>query len=171
MVLSINRYEIYVYMIKVIYILYMYILYVYSIGGKMFYKRCTRCGTRLEYNTKCSCYKKFKVNSDLYKQDKQKAFYKSKEWQNTTKIIKNKFNYIDIYSYYILGQVEQGQVVHHIIPLDDDWGKRFSLSNLIYLTEKNHRNIHNIMKKSDKDKEDVQHLLFSLIKRFNIDFK
>lgn len=137
----------------------------------MIYKRCTRCGKRLEYNTICSCKAKYKTNSDDYKNNKEKKFYKSKAWQDTTNIIKNKFNYIDIYSYYILGQVEQGEVVHHIIAIDEDFNKRLSLSNLIYLTEKNHRTIHNLMKKSPKDKEDVQQLLLSLIKRFDIDFK
>ncbi|MBS5794935.1 MAG: HNH endonuclease [Clostridiales bacterium] len=86
-------------------------------------------------------------------------------------MIKNKFNYLDIYSYYVLGRVEKGEVVHHIVALDEDFSKRLSLSNLIYLTEKNHRNIHNLMKKGPKEKEDVQQLLFHLIKRFNIDFK
>ncbi|WP_317366356.1 HNH endonuclease [uncultured Tyzzerella sp.] len=137
----------------------------------MIYKRCSRCRTRLDYSTICSCKAKYKTNSDSYKDDKEKKFYKSKAWQDATNIIKNKFNYIDIHSYYVLGQVEQGEVVHHIIALDEDFNKRLSLSNLIYLTEKNHRIIHNLMKKSPKDKEDVQHLLFSLIKRFNIDFK
>lgn len=137
----------------------------------MIYKRCTRCGTRLEYNTICSCKAKYKTNSDSYKDDKEKRFYKSKAWQDTTNIIKNKFSYLDIYSYYVLGQIEKGEVVHHIVALDEDFSKRLSLSNLIYLTEKNHRNIHNLMKRSPKEKEDVQQLLFSLIKRFNIDFK
>lgn len=137
----------------------------------MIYKRCTRCGTRLEYNTICGCKAKYKTNSDSYKDDKEKKFYKSKAWQDATNIIKNKFNYIDIYSYYVLGQIEKGEVVHHIVALDEDFSKRLSLSNLIYLTEKNHRNIHNLMKRSPKEKEDVQQLLFHLIKRFNIDFK
>ena len=38
----------------------------------MIYKRCTRCGTRLEYNTICSCKSKYKTNSDSYKDDKEK---------------------------------------------------------------------------------------------------
>ena len=136
----------------------------------MLYKRCSRCGNRLEYNTICSCKAKYKTNSDSYKNDKERKFYKSKAWQDATNIIKNRFIYLDIYSYYILGQIEKGEVVHHIVALDEDWSKRLYLSNLIYLTEKNHRKIHNLMKKSTKDKEDVQQLLFSLIKRFKIDF-
>lgn len=136
----------------------------------MLYKRCVRCNTRLPYNAICSCKARYKTNSDSYKDDKEKRFYKSKDWQNTTNIIKNKFNYLDIYSYYVLGQIEKGQVVHHIIALDEDFNKRLSLSNLVYLTEKNHRIIHNLMKKSYKDKEEIQQLLFSLIKRFDIDF-
>ena len=137
----------------------------------MIYKRCTRWGTRLEYNRICSCKAKYKTNSDSYKDDKEKRFYKSEAWQDTTNIIKNKFSYLDIYSYYVLGRIEKGEVVHHIVALDEDFSKRLSLSNLIYLTEQNHRNIHNLMKRSPKEKEDVQKLLFSLIKRFNIDFK
>ena len=136
----------------------------------MLYKRCSRCGNRLEYNIICSCKAKYKTNSDRYKNDKERKFYKSKAWQDTTNIIKNRFIYLDIYSYYILGQIEKGEVVHHIVSLDEDWSKRLCLSNLIYLTEKNHRKIHTLMKKSIKDKEDVQQLLFSLIKRFKTDF-
>lgn len=137
----------------------------------MFYKRCTRCNKRLDYNVICSCKVKYKTNSDDYKSEKEKKFYKSKQWQNTTNIIKNRFNHLDIYSYYVLGIVEEGEVVHHIEELEDNWDKRLSLSNLIYLTEKNHRKIHNLMKKSIKDKENIQNLLFFVIQKFDVEFK
>lgn len=137
----------------------------------MFYKRCTICGTRLEYNTICSCKREQKTNSDDYKNDKQKQFYKSKKWQNAVKIAKNKFNYLDIYSYYKLGIIEKGQVVHHIIPLDEDFNKRLNLDNMIFLTEKNHRTLHNLMKKDEESKKDVQKMLFSLIKQYEQEFK
>ena len=71
-----------------------------------------------------------------------------------------------MYSYYILGVIESGEVVHHIEPLLECWDKRLSLDNLIYLTEKNHRFIHNTMKKSKEDKEYMQELLKGLLKRF-----
>lgn len=136
----------------------------------MIYKRCTRCGNRLEYNSECSCLTKHKINSDDYKSNIEKRFYKSKEWQSLTNIIKNRFNYIDIYSYYILNKIENGQVVHHIVPINEDFSRRYQVSNLIYLTEKNHRLIHNTMRKSIEDKEKIQNILFSLIRKFDIDF-
>lgn len=137
----------------------------------MLYKRCSRCGNRLAYNSVCRCKARYKTNSDAYKSPEEKKFYKSRAWQSMTDIVKSKFNFIDIYSYYILNKIEVGKVVHHIIPLDEDFNKRLSLDNLIYLTEKNHRTIHNLMKKSPEDKEYVQQLLLALIEKFNTDFK
>ena len=132
----------------------------------MLYKRCTRCGKRLEYSAKCSCFNKYKTNSDDYKLDVHKKFYKSKEWQRLANRVKTRYNHIDIYSYYTMGIIEHGEVVHHIVPLVDDFGKRFDYNNLIYLTESNHRKIHNIMRKSIEDKVYIQNVLRECMDKF-----
>lgn len=133
------------------------------------YKRCSRCGNRIEYSQKCICSKKSIKNN--YKNDLEKKFYSSKNWQNIVEISKKRYNYLDIYSYYILGRIEEGEVVHHIVPLTENWNKKLDIKNLIFLTEKNHRTIHNLMKKGFEDKANTQQLLYSLIERFNKDFE
>lgn len=136
----------------------------------MIYKRCTNCGKRIDYNSVCSCKNSHK-DSNIYKKDDEKKFYSSKRWQNLVEITRNKFHHLDIYSLYERDIIEKGQVVHHIIPIDDDFEKRFSLDNLIFLTEKNHRHLHNLMKKDGLTKKNVQEILFSLIDRFENEFK
>lgn len=65
-----------------------------------------------------------------------------------------------------MGIIEHGEVVHHIVPLVDDFGKRFDYNNLIYLTESNHRKIHNIMRKSIEDKVYIQNVLRECMDKF-----
>lgn len=135
----------------------------------MIYKRCSRCGKRIQTGTKCDCsqkrykeYDKDKINS------KEKKFYSSDQWNKVKDKAKELYKSIDIYSYYVANKIEDGQTVHHIIPIKAEWEKRFDLDNLIYLTESNHRTIHNRM--DNGEYYDVINELKELISKFKKEF-
>ena len=115
----------------------------------------------------CGCQKRRYQEEDKYtKDDKYKLFYKSRSWNRARDIAIDFYGGLDIYSLYVLGRMEYGQTVHHIIPLKECWERRTDVSNLIYLTESNHQIIHNIMIQGETQKQEIISLLLSLVERY-----
>lgn len=135
------------------------------------YKRCIRCSKRLLEGSKCVCTKARHKEYKKYRTDKkEQTFYSSGEWISTKGTIKDKFKGIDIYSYYMNGEIEYGQTTHHIETLKDNWNRRLDISNLIYLTESNHQLIHSLYNKNNAVKFDTMTLLYELIERYCKEF-
>lgn len=127
------------------------------------------------------CIKHERVDKERYKEyqarrladteeKKYQEFYESIEWRRLRKVIALGFLEIDILEYYTTGRIVQGERVHHIVELREDWNSRLDIFNLIYLTEKNHRKVHAIYERSERDKKAMQNILFKLIERFNKEF-
>ena len=133
------------------------------------FRNCTRCKRIIKQGNKCSyCDNKTQKHYDNVKRNKERAsFYHSKEWTDKRLYILNKYNYIDIYEYYTTGQIIQANLVHHIIPVEDNLEYILSDFNLFPVSSKNHNTIHNIYNKSEKDKKELQGLLF----RWLVDFE
>lgn len=104
------------------------------------------------------------------RQKKHQDFYNSSSWKRVSKSVIESFCYIDILEYYRTGNLVQGEAVHHIIELEEDWNSRFDIFNLIYLTEKNHRRVHVEYDKGKKEKDVMQKILFDLVQRFIKEF-
>lgn len=104
-------------------------------------------------------------------QKKYQDFYSSKEWLAARKAIISECLGMDILEYYRTGKVIEGERVHHIVELSEEWSYRLDVSNLIYLTEQNHRRVHAEYDKGDNEKKAMQRLLFELLDRFNREFK
>lgn len=101
---------------------------------------------------------------------KQQQFYNSDNWQRTREAVASDCLGIDIYEYYTTGRIVPGETVHHIIELNEDWNSRLDINNLIYLTERNHRKIHVIYDRSNRDKKIMQDKLFKIINKFQSEF-
>lgn len=135
------------------------------------YRRCSRCGCRIELGNKCSC-----VNSRHAEQrrivsgDKENRFYFTSEWKKVRQAAIDRYFGLDFYSYYTENIIEFGETVHHIIPLKDDWNKRINKKNLIFLTESNHQRIHTIMKRNEAEKQKIIKELKMLVNRFTAEF-
>lgn len=114
-----------------------------------------------EYNNKR------KMNKE---QKKYQDFYNSKHWRKLRDVVINKYYGIDILEYYRTGRIVQGQALHHIVSVSEDYNRRLDISNLIYLTEKNHRRVHEEYLKGKKEKEEMQKILFELVEKFNTEF-
>lgn len=72
-------------------------------------------------------------------------FYSSNVWAKKRESIKIKCFGLDIYKLVIDGVIEYGDVVHHIVPLCDDYNLRLNDNNLILLSNKSHQEIHKML--------------------------
>lgn len=72
---------------------------------------------------------------------------------------------LDQYELVVNKKIVKGEVIHHIIPLDEEPDRRLDPDNLIYLSSKNHRLFHIIYQKGGKEKESLQKALFKAIER------
>jgi len=130
----------------------------------MLSKVCSRCGKRISLASGCTCMKKLKrkaCNHHKYNED-VKRFYSTKEWSDARERCIAECCGIDLYSFFVLNRIEYGEVVHHIVPIVDDYSKRTSYDNLIFLTERNHKLIHSLYENSYSE---TVNMLKSLLKR------
>jgi len=127
-------------------------------------KRCSRCNKRIPSGSKCDCkQKRYKEYDKDKKTSKESQFYKTAEWLAAREKAIYNCGGMDLYSLYVLKRIEYGQTVHHIEPLEERWELRVDGGNLIYLTESNHRVLHNAMKESPQRKAEIQALLKSIL--------
>ncbi|MCB2300644.1 hypothetical protein [Clostridium tagluense] len=142
----------------------------------MLYKICSICNEKVEYGKECKngCSKKAKAITEKYydKNIRQHAnVYANKIWHQLRERCKSKFNGLDIYSFYILGAIVYGSLSHHVETVEDNIDRCYDLDNLLYVSRDTHdRIIHPAYNRSDRDKKDMQGLLFGLIKRWEEDY-
>ena len=106
-----------------------------------------------------------------YNEVRSQAFYQSLDWDRLKEAVKASFFHIDIFELYLTGRIVEGETVHHIIEVKEEWNSRFDINNLIYLTQKNHLMIHSKYRKSINEKRKVQKILFGLIEAFQKEYK
>lgn len=129
------------------------------------YKRCSRCGKRLESGAKCRCYDSRRDSRGRGAHD---DFYRSSEWGRArARAVRRTFG-LDILAWYERGELVTGFTVHHITPLEMGWDLRSDPDNLIYLTESDHREVH---QRYLTDYESTSQYLRELLLRFDKDFK
>lgn len=97
-------------------------------------------------------------------------FYNTGQWERVRQVVIADCYNIDILEYYKTGKVIQGERVHHIKDLNEDWNCRLDLSNLIYLTEQNHRRVHIEYLKGERGKKQMQQILFALLIKWSEEF-
>ena len=129
------------------------------------YKRCSRCGKRLETGAKCRCYDRGRDSRGRGTYD---DFYHSAEWERARAGAARRTFGLDILAWYERGELIVGFTAHHIVPLETGWELRTEPDNLIYLTEADHREIH---KRYLTDYERTAEYLRSLLVRFDNEFK
>lgn len=132
---------------------------------------CPRCRTVYKYNADgCpnGCSKKIKRESDkLYDKTKRKnkEFYGSKEWKRLRIACKNKFDGICIWSFFKYNRLVKGKIAHHIVMVAEDKGLALNLNNLIFVSDKAHREIHTRYNISGFNKR-IHKELFYLVDRW-----
>lgn len=118
------------------------------------YKRCSRCGARILVGATCACMPQWEAmrqrDYDIHRRNKKsRNFYNSGEWRAARQQALLLDEGIDVYLYMTKGQIAIADVVHHIIPLSDDWNKRTDVNNLMSLHHTTHGELEK-MYKADK---------------------
>ena len=128
------------------------------------YKRCSRCGKRIEAGTTCQCLKDRHKEYDKYSRNRRsKQYYNSREWEAVREHVLQLDERIDVYVYMTQGVVTIADTVHHIIPLKEDWSLRNNEDNLISL----HHDTHSMIEQQyRKNKNEMQEALKAMVQQY-----
>lgn len=94
------------------------------------------------------------------------AFYTSAEWRKARALRLQHAGGLDLYALYVDGVIQYAEMVHHIVPLSEDWSQRCEQRNLFPLTNANHNKIEALYDSSIAEKKLQQQLLRRLLDRF-----
>lgn len=132
----------------------------------MIYKRCTRCGKRIEEGKQCACYiKPSKAYKRVYsKPTGIKTEYHKQRWRDIRNAILSSYDNIDVYSLFRYHTIIQADVVHHIESTTDRPDQFYSEDNLIPVSRRSHEEIHYRYKHEDAEK--VKEELREMCERF-----
>lgn len=134
----------------------------------MIYKRCSRCGKRIEAGQTCECVKQRHKEYNKYSRNKiSSEFYDSVNWKRIREYIKNKYDGIDVYAYVVFGQIEQATLVHHIVEIEDDKSQALVERNLIPVSVSSHNLIHQAYNESESSKRAMQTTLYECLRRMS----
>lgn len=140
----------------------------------MLLKQC-KCGAFIyQQQQYCdNCMKEFKTSESKRRQEykqskymtdevyrKRMQFYKTKEWTSLRLRVLSNCNGIDVYQLIMNDEVVHGKLIHHIETIKDNDKRKLDINNLICVSDKTHDYIHRIYDKSEKDKAEMQQLLF-----------
>lgn len=128
------------------------------------YKRCSRCGKRIPSGSTCPCVKQRHREYDRYSRDRRsRSFYNSKEWETGRATALEADGGIDVYLFMTEGIIAAADMVHHIIPLKDDWNKRIDIDNMMSLSRDTHSMIEQMYK---KNKDEMIRKLQEMLKEY-----
>lgn len=130
-------------------------------------KICPRCHKLISEGTTCSCYRKAKADRDRYydrykRDDRSRKFYQSKAWREK-RYYTLSIDGCDVYIFMTTGRIIPADTVHHVIPLRDNWSRRFDLDNLMSLSSSTHSQIESMY---DKDKAGMIRKLQKMLKDY-----
>ena len=139
----------------------------------MILSKCNDCGTRIDYGKslckECSS-KRLKQRHERDKAaDNVQAIYLSYEWRKLKHSVREFYPQYDMYIYEKYGRMLPVQVFHHIIPVSKENKDEmaFKWENIIGLSKEGHREVHELYRKSLRDKSETISLLQRLINDYN----
>lgn len=141
----------------------------------MMYKRCSGCGAKITADKKkCDkCLEKEKhrhVEYNVKKRNKKHAlFYVSNAWKQARKRAMSTYSSLDVYEFVVNKRVVHADEVHHIVSLEDAWGRRLDANNLIPLSHANHMKIEAIYRSDEHSKQRLQEQLLKACQAFKSD--
>lgn len=131
----------------------------------MFKRICPVCGKLHDQGEKCPLAKRRHKEYDREHRDKARAgFYHSKEWAAIHRLVKERFHGMDAYEWVVHHRIAPGTIVHHIVPLEEAPERGSDLSNLVLLSAKTHKLVHDRYKIAQK--KELQAKLFEIVHKF-----
>ncbi len=115
----------------------------------MIYKRCARCGKRIQSNETCECYSKYK--RAYAKATGIKKEYHTQRWKDLRAYVMSKFNNIDVYMLYRHSKIVAADTMHHIEPTSSRPELFYHDDNLIPVSRQGHAEIHSRYKAEDAE--------------------
>jgi 5-methylcytosine-specific restriction endonuclease McrA len=108
--------------------------------------------------------KRRKLDNKVYDkfQRKNKDIYSSARWQRLRDSCIARDS-ICLWSYYKDKKIVQGKMVHHIIEVEDNISRAYDISNLIFVSDAAHREIHKLYNNGEKER--VQRELLEMIEK------
>lgn len=126
---------------------------------------CSICGRKVIVGEQCICVKQRQKEYDRDNRNKDsQAFYHSRQWQLLQRAAASRANFADEYILHYENRMVQGRIVHHIIPVSERPDLRLNPKNLIYVSDKTHRMIHEQYDKGEQAKKIMQEKLFAIRK-------
>lgn len=131
----------------------------------MIYRKCGRCGKRIEAGTTCPCQKERRNTSN--RTDGVRKEYRTYKWLLARERCFNTYDHVDIYALYRHNQVLPASVIHHITEALDAPQLFYEPSNHIPVSVASHKEIHDRYK--SEDIEAVRAELRSYCKKYRED--
>lgn len=123
----------------------------------MLMRICSACGRQVRVGEPCPCLKERQKSYDRDNRNKKSAsLYHSRPWQLLQLAVKSRAQYIDEYVMYYEKRMTAGRIAHHIIPVDERPDLALNPQNLIYVSDKTHKMIHDAYRKGGKEKAAMQ---------------
>lgn len=123
----------------------------------MLMRICSACGRQVRVGESCPCLKERQKSYDRDNRNKKAAsLYHSRTWQLMQLAVKSRAQYIDEYVMYYEKRMTAGRIAHHIIPVDERPDLALNPQNLVYVSDKTHKLIHDAYKKGGKEKAAMQ---------------
>lgn len=121
----------------------------------MLMRICSACGRQVRVGEPCPCLKERQKSYDRDNRNKN-SLYHSRPWQLLQLAVKSRAQYIDEYVMYYEKRMTAGRIAHHIIPVDERPDLALNPQNLIYVSDKTHKMIHDAYRKGGKEKAAMQ---------------
>jgi len=139
------------------------------------YKKCTKCGKKIQQYKDCEC--KIQAKRDSYndykrrRQDKDRqALYSSTTWIRLRDYIYRKYYGLCIVCLLKDNKIVNAEVVHHIEDVESSKGRELDADNLIPLCQSCHIRVHRQYDKNNNNKSSMQKILFLLLEKFNKEY-
>ncbi|CEJ74237.1 HNH endonuclease domain-containing protein [[Clostridium] sordellii] len=121
--------------------------------------RCDKCESKYINNKR----KSYKVYNSKNRNKNIDAFYHTDEWEEKRIYILIKYNYVDLWDFFVNGkETTEANTVHHIVEVTEDYEQRLDNLNLIPVSTKSHNKIHSLYR---KDKESTQKKLRDILEK------
>lgn len=125
---------------------------------------CSACGRKLAQGVTCPCVSLRQRQYNNEKRDQKKnKFYHSLAWRKIVEKIKIIAHGADELVMAESKQYQAGNIVHHIYTLEEKPDKALDINNLIFLSRKNHKKVHDIYKKEGNEKKLLQAKLIDIV--------
>ena len=132
----------------------------------MLTRLCPLCGRLTRLGTSCECQAGRHQRYDKRQRDRGRvSFYHSTAWARTQAAVKARAGGCDEYLRATEGRLIPADTVHHIAPLEDEPGGALALDNLILVSRRTHKWIHDRYSMGTAEKAAVQNKLRAALAR------